>query len=344
MTQIVILMLSYSTQSIDATTLLNCVLCIQPANFLTRIAQIIGITSREVYSLKPISEQDRIAAAHRLGKQLHQWKTSLPPHLGTIRPSSLIPSFRRQATVLKLAYSHAIMHANRPFILGNPSAGSEMQVDECLGAAKSVLESVDGMAHDGPIFHAFWWTHYVTFCALLVTYVWEVQQGRRGKLQESESKHNRLLELASRCQTHLANATASNSPSRRYAIILEEFRTEATRQTARHIAATMAGTERDGSNNTMDIQHNLQSDGLMFGGSEYDALMATQGLNGYAVGPNLLDEWQTTDWLDLDSSVSGRPNLSQHKKVPKLLILSQAFGPYLDAGLSPISWMPNLNV
>ncbi|KAK1624429.1 fungal-specific transcription factor domain-containing protein [Colletotrichum phormii] len=309
--------------------------------FHAKIAQIIGNTSREVYSIKAISEQERVAAAHRLSEKIHEWRASLPPHLGSIRPSMLIPSFRRQATVLKLAYSHAIMHANRLFLLGNLSSGSETQILECIGAARTVLETVDGMAAEGPIFHAFWWTQYVTFCALLVTYVWDIQQKRRGIRLEGEgkAKHTKLMDLAERCQTHLAHATASNSPSRRYAIILEEFRTEGLGQMSRQSQmnsqaprtsaprpaappadAHVAPTQGNGGNGGAT----MAADGFDFNHA-YAAESGTvdmmdQGDAGF-LGSNLLDEWQTTDWLDLDSS---------------------AFGPYLDIDSSPLAWMPDI--
>ncbi|EGY20130.1 fungal specific transcription factor domain-containing protein [Verticillium dahliae VdLs.17] len=131
------------------------------AYILDKIAQIISKISREVYSIKPISEEERISAAHRLSKEVHEWKESLPPYLGSIHPSMLVPSFRRKSIVLKLGYSHAIMHANRLFLLATVYPESETQIAECLGAARSVFETVDGLAAEGPIFHAFWWTQRI---------------------------------------------------------------------------------------------------------------------------------------------------------------------------------------
>ncbi|KAK1984706.1 fungal-specific transcription factor domain-containing protein [Colletotrichum cereale] len=317
--------------------------------FHAKIAQIIGDTSREVYSIKPISERERAAAAHRLSEKMHSWRASLPPHLGSIRPSMLIPSFRRQATVLKLAYSHAVMHANRLFLLGNnPGSGSGGQVAECVGAARTVLETVDGMAAEGPIFHAFWWTQYVTFCALLVTYVWDIRRKRRGGgglsvegesegegegEGEGRAKHARLMDLAERCQTHLAHATASNSPSRRYAIILEEFRTEGLGQVAPAAQPPVRPSEAQAPAPSRQQQQQQQSHenvggAAMADGFGFDTAYAAassgpvelMGQGGF-LGSGLLDEWQTTDWLELDSS---------------------AFGPYMDVGANPLAWMPDI--
>lgn len=210
------------------------------------------------------------------------------------------------------------MHANRLFLLGNLEASSEPQVAECIGAARVVFETVDRLAKDGPLFHAFWWTHYVTFCALLVTYVWEIQQARRGGALGVQGDHGRLLELASRCHRHLANATATNSPSRKYAVILEEFRREATGRVSRHASPPPGGngeqTARpsvapsDASHvNGWDTSHLAPVDGMGYAPG-YDAGMTEEGMPSFQLGPNLLDEWQTTDWLDLDSSVSVTPD------------------------------------
>ena len=278
--------------------------------FHAKIGQIIGSITREVYTIKGhTSEAERVAAASRLIQQANDWRASLPVHLGSIRPSMLIPTYRRQATVLKLAYSHAIMHASRLFILGNNNNTSarsadalhQPHVDECIAAAKSVLEAVDYMTREGPIFHAFWWTHYVTFCALVVVYVWEIQQRRVNRPSAGDAEmRSRLMELAEKCQQHLAQATATNSPSRRYAVILEEFRA----------AATSQPSKPDGEPVVSRLPHHTQQNETL--GQEHLGLSAEDVNHGPGnldhqehlhLDPHLLDEWQTTDWLDLDSSV-----------------------------------------
>ncbi len=292
-----------------------------------RIAQIIGKITREVYSIRLVSEQERVSAAHRLCEALHSWKASLPPHLGAVRPSTLIPSFRRQCIVLRIAYSHAIMHANRFFLLGNfSSRSSEMQVAECIRAAKTVLEIVDGLARDSPIFHAFWWTHYVAFCALVVTYAWEIQQQQiQRDVSMAGAKtppvdRTALLDLAERCQTHLAQATATNSPSRRYAIILEELRSEAQRQqqqpnrgtvtntAARPEGSTMPAAEKGGPiDHSLVLQCDQNPQPFHLGDiSVHDfaptMLDPADGFGSLPANP-IFETWNMTDWLELDSSV-----------------------------------------
>ncbi|KAH6693577.1 fungal-specific transcription factor domain-containing protein [Plectosphaerella plurivora] len=251
--------------------------------FHAKVAQLIDRVSREVYSIKRIPHHERLAAAEKVGRALHEWKEALPYHLGTLRPMSLIPPFRRQAMALKLAYCHAIMHANRPFLLGTTvqqasSVPLQDSVNECINAARIALETVDAMSADGTLFHAFWWTPYVTFCALAVVYVWEIQQNRSATAPE-EQGFNDLLELAERCQNHLAQATTPDSPSRRYNIILEELRQEAKYRSMRSQRSTGPLVTVEG------VQVPFEGDGGLY-------------------GMNPLDDWQTTDWLDLDSSVS----------------------------------------
>lgn len=283
-----------------------------------KLAQIAERISREVYSIKAIPDQARLAASHRLGADLRHWKGSLPAFLGAINPSSLIPSFRRQSTALRLSYCHALMLAHRPFLLKNSFRDdadmrglARESSKECISAAQSVLESVDRMAREGRLFHAFWWTHYVCFCALGVVYVWAIQNSKDTSTIEARCK---ILDQAERCLTVLAQATASNSPSRRYSIILQELRTEAKRKTARQVQEHPQPTPKavgeggmhapgdlHGLNAVLDVS-SLHTDPVQqiwqpLFGSPIDT--ATPGLQ------NFLDDWQTIDWLHLDSSAFG---------------------------------------
>ncbi|KAJ4993425.1 fungal specific transcription factor domain-containing protein [Stagonosporopsis vannaccii] len=289
-----------------------------------KLAQIAERISREVYSIKSIPDDERLAAAHRLGAELRQWRASLPPFLGAINPSSLIPSFRRQAMALRMSYSHAVMLAHRPFLLKNTVRHSEDlrrlardSITECIKAAQSVLEAVDRMAREGRLFHAFWWTHYVCFCALVVVYVWAIQESNNNP---TVAERRKILDQAEKCLNHLAQATATNSPSRSYSIILQELRTEAKRKTARamqeptQLASSMANIA-DGPD-ALHARLSLPDEGTM-----QDAAVAQlwQPLFGSPIDAsdpglqNFLDDWQTTDWIDLDSSAfASLPSHTNH--------------------------------
>ncbi|KAK6086971.1 fungal specific transcription factor domain-containing protein [Seiridium cupressi] len=299
----------------------------------TQIASILSEAARTVYSIKQIPRQDRIAAANRLSEELRKWRISLPPHLGSIAPSSLIPRFRRQATTLKIAYSHATMHVNRLFLLGRISAGSETQIREAIVAANTVLETIDEMVTEGgTIFHAFWWSHYVTFCALAVVYAWEIQ-ARKTRIDifpDHAIDQSELLDLAERCQRHLAEATASNSPSRKYALILDKLRREVIRNLKNDQVTDVHGHSMNNRSPNANIQgrsavpqmvelrNQDQSNGLGLGE------LSPQG----RFGPPLdsmnwsIQDWQSEDWLNLDS---------------------MAFGTFPDSHDSPFTWDGNEN-
>ncbi|KAK6523332.1 hypothetical protein TWF281_001311 [Arthrobotrys megalospora] len=278
-----------------------------------KLAQIIGAISKEVYSTKKMPKTDRLAAADRLGSQLKEWKATLPAHLGRIRPSSLIPSFRRQATAMKLAHSHAVLHAFRPFLMRQTSQQSQLPLSDgvlqCLSAAKIALQTVDGMATDGSLFHAFWWTHYVLFCALSVVYVWEIQQSTSSGQQYGSEDSMQLFELAERCHSHLTREMTACSPSKRYSVILEELRLEAKHRSARNTPqGIIIQTPRADASTLPSNPFGQPVAGQLYG-NQGDAII-------YDTNP-IWNEWQTGDWLDLDGS---------------------AFGPFSDAEGSPVLW------
>ncbi|KAK6339971.1 hypothetical protein TWF718_009358 [Orbilia javanica] len=288
-------------------------------NFLkltnSRLAQIIGAISKEVYSTKKMPKSDRLAAADRLGNQLKEWKATLPAHLGRIRPSSLIPSFRRQATAMKLAHSHAVLHAYRPFLMRQTAQQSQLPLSDgvlqCLSAAKVALQTVDGMAVDGSLFHAFWWTHYVLFCALSVVYVWEIQQSTSSGKQYGSENAIQLFELAERCHSHLTREMTACSPSRRYSVILEELRLEAKHRSARNTPQGIVIQTPNAHANASSLPPNP------FGQTVAGQLYSNPGdAIIYDTNP-IWNEWQTGDWLDLDGS---------------------AFGPFSDTEGSPVFW------
>lgn len=271
-----------------------------------KLAQLIERTTKEVYSLKPISTHERLAAARRCGEALHSWRESLPPHLGAVRPLSLAPIFCRQATALTLAYCHAIMHANRPFLLGADSMPAERNgltplddsVEKCLSAARTALETVDSMSQDSSLFYSLWWTPYVTFCALAVVYVWEIQN------RQSDAAAD-LLKLAERCHSHLELATATDSPSRRYGIILKELQHEARYQSTGsqseqpgQLEGNLSATIADPRSEFLPVADEVE----VGNPSLADSSLGGLGVSGQS---RLLEAWQTTDWLDLDSSAFG---------------------------------------
>lgn len=194
------------------------------------------------------------------------------------------------------------MHANRPFLLEYSTDTEQVPlgqcVAECLSAAKMALVTINSMFSDGQVlFYALWWTPYVTFCALAVVYIWEIKQREDGI---TEAEDSLLFGLAEQCQSHLASALGFESASRRYSLIIEELRLEAKHRSSQafdrqntpsqhrdsNVMGKNGGTDAVGS-----VANNL--------GSIFEDPVET--------GFNSLSQWQATDWLDLDSSVSRIP-------------------------------------
>lgn len=168
----------------------------------------------------------------------------MPPLFNSVRATSLIPPLCRQSQVLQLAYSHAMIHVTRSSLLNDftdltrrppaPHPTVAGIVQKCIRSAEDVIKLVDSLAEQGIMVQSFWFTHYVCFCAIIVVYIYIIQQHRLPSTsphRTEDPNHLRyLFSLAEACQQHLAEATRKNCPSRRYSIILEELRREVHRQ------------------------------------------------------------------------------------------------------------------
>lgn len=271
----------------------------------TKLACLVGEISDGLYPIKPLPESQRMQTAQRLATELENWHHSLPALLKA-NPSSLVRGFRRQCVALRLAYKHAVVHLHRPFLLGpaltQPSSDANpmhefrrTSTKICISAARDALRTIDALAQEGPLFHAFWWTHYITFCVLTVTYVWNMQRETH-ELEGIDA--DALMALAERCHMHLANATTTNSPSRRYSIILDELRGEPRAQAPMASGATGLNDQA------------LPSDAINTIPATDPSVMVND--TGYAGNPDvssldiqtMLMNWQASDWLELDASVS----------------------------------------
>ena len=262
-----------------------------------------------MYNIQKRTKQEIATATRRYEQQLAEWESSLPLHLGKIKPSSLVPEFRRQAVALKLAFAHARMHLQRPYLLGNmnhSNDGSHVQhnITDCLTAAQDALQIVNSMALDGSLINSLWWMYYVAFCALSVVYIWEIQQKTQATTVDAGMDMKILLDLADQCHTHLAQKAPANSPSRAYSIVLEELREEAKQRASQQMSNNLQGDEACG--NAPAAAHGLgssQNMDLSTAGLEATSLMPDGDIS-MTLGPNIWDGWSTTDWLDFDSSVS----------------------------------------
>lgn len=225
---------------------------VSPSNDNPRLGRILGDISRQIYSINTLTRDSPLETAIRLTSELEKWKETVPPLFNSVHPSSLIPPLCRQSQVLQLAYSHAMIHVTRSFLLNDftdlsrrpkvPHPMVSSHVQKCIQAAEDIMTIVDGLAQQGVLIQSFWFTHYVCFCAVLVVYIHTIQQHRKtlgasssasvssAASLDGSDKLRQLFSLAESCQQHLAEATRKNCPSRRYGIILEELRQEVHRQ------------------------------------------------------------------------------------------------------------------
>ncbi|PYH79249.1 hypothetical protein BO82DRAFT_340842 [Aspergillus uvarum CBS 121591] len=218
--------------------------------FHVLLARILTRAVKEPYVQTGISTREQIATICTLHEQVQSWQAGLPPFLsGVIHPSSLVPVFRRQLTVLRLARYHAVMLITRPLLLRNYGQmwlECETTYQEllctCLTAACDAIELILGFVHDDELYTAFWYSQYIAFNALSIIYIYLIQlrQGRIFRVRppflprpegslDAELDEATLYKLSTLAQDHLANATARNAPSWKYSVILQGLRQELTR-------------------------------------------------------------------------------------------------------------------
>jgi hypothetical protein len=258
-----------------------------------------------VYHLGDGRQADHAAAADALIHELKAWHAALPPHLGMVKLSTLVASYRREATAVTLAYCHALIHATRPFLLGDVNSLSDdpamqTRINECLSAARKALEIIERIVGDRELSHSFWWTQYVLFCALAVIYVWEIQHKALRDPMPNFNSHETLFALAEKCRFHFQGAGSAAPPNHRYGLILDELRLEAQRQTVLNgNSRAMSGTGQSAEPGIDDTLSLWADHPMADQTAELD--MSTNSI--FFSGASMLQTWQSTDWLDLDSSV-----------------------------------------
>ncbi|KAF6827503.1 fungal specific transcription factor domain-containing protein [Colletotrichum plurivorum] len=226
-----------------------------------KLSRIVSMILRDLYSIRPSSFSNRCALAAKYSQNLKQWRAELSQFLDDgINTALLIPIFQRQRNVLNLAYWHAVILTHRPFLLSNfarlqrngksrrkSGAPHKDQTDDsvhaCLDAAMHVVDTVNDLIQAGQLFRAFWFTSYFAFSAVVVLYVYTIQQ-RTAPAETWQAYFN----AATRCQTQLATLADNESQLvARYCLVLEELRIEALRQTERlHAAAAGVGNQQNG--------------------------------------------------------------------------------------------------
>ncbi|KAK7701612.1 hypothetical protein SLS57_011661 [Botryosphaeria dothidea] len=278
-----------------------------------KLSRILANILRDLYGIKPPSSDDRYRLAAKYNDELNEWRTSLAYLLDTdgVDPSLFLPIFLRQRNVLNLAFWHAQILVHRPFLLSNfagltnysinrskLSGNSKLayHVQRCLDAAMNIVRVVDDLTNQSQIYSTYWFTHYFAFCAVVVLYVYTIQQ--RHSSPEYYLPHFRA---AAKCQEQISNIATKGSLAERYGVVLQELRLEILRHneflaTQGASAATMPllGSDLVFLDQGAVLGSGLAADGLQQMG--HDAFAEASPSSSIA---------QLTGWGQFDSLVTG---------------------------------------
>ncbi|KAM7206407.1 Fungal specific transcription factor domain containing protein [Naviculisporaceae sp. PSN 640] len=203
---------------------------------------------REVYTLQDRPDEERIVSAVLLSKEVEGWRLCLPPHLSAFQALSLLPIFRRQSTLLRIAYYHALILATRPFLLHDfPMEISErkqfhsQQITKCVDACIACLQAINAVAcgRDCLQFQSLFYAHHVAFIAASALCVVPVTRARQmaapGRKRSYQSTDKRSMELVDMAIGFLKEGANPHCVSRRYALILEEMKIESIKHTPKPV-------------------------------------------------------------------------------------------------------------
>ncbi|KAI9035725.1 uncharacterized protein KD926_002946 [Aspergillus affinis] len=203
-----------------------------------KLSRIISGILRDLYGIQKTTLQMQMSAAAKYGAELSQWRKKLSAFLDLPSIDMLITLYQRQYNVLNLAFSHAQILLYRPFVLKNfavlASATSKKNeqlhgtinenVQSCLNAAMKIVGIVRDLCEHGKMYHAFWFTHYYAFSAIVVLYVHVIQNRSQAVNIQGDSLYFQAGEQA---QKDLATCGSTSSFAQRYVMVLEELRKEA---------------------------------------------------------------------------------------------------------------------
>lgn len=175
-----------------------------------------------IYTLRDISEDDRLRCVVCLLSEIKEWRRDFPPTL--VQPRN--PLFRRQAALLELGCYHASILLTRPFIThpyphqGQKTAAVDAFLKICCETVKLTLKSTADISQldaDPRMFKALWYVHQVSFCCIstvhLLPRIREYQKRYSDQaLSTFDSVDAELRQLADRATKALAEDTGVICP------------------------------------------------------------------------------------------------------------------------------------
>ncbi|KAK4444052.1 fungal-specific transcription factor domain-containing protein [Podospora aff. communis PSN243] len=277
----------------------------------------------EVYTLRDVPEEERLECAARLAGDVEAWQRNLPP-LMQQRETALLSIFRRQSTILRLAYYHAQMLVYRPFLTapyphwGDKKRLADHAVKEVLEVARHTSVMFFDLARNlqPRMFGTIWYAHQVGYIAAGIIYFTPHFRERQSLFggphyRGYEGTDEKRKEIADRMTDILDTGTNPYSPGPRFAAILKELKAEAERQLNPNNPPYVPNREES---LAMSPSEQLLADALradweadLSGHSTWNPQNPTQG--AAPGGPKRLwDTFKITDWNDFDSAAFGPIN------------------------------------
>ncbi|KAK7530009.1 finger protein [Phyllosticta citribraziliensis] len=293
------------------------------------LSRIMASILRDLYGIKPLSRERQQFLADKNDKALAEWRKRTSYILdGGFDDSFVLPIFLRQRNVLNLAYWHAQILIRRPFLLRNlanlttqtstEDRASDRHhpsghIQQCIDAAMNIVNHVDKMSTTGQMQSTFWFTHYFAFCAVMVLYVFTIQE------QNSHPQlYERLFDAGKKCQGQISEISIPGSLAERYGVVLEELRLEILRYNnylaSREQVLATNGTSGPGENQDLAGMETGPgaTNGHFNGGSrnpnhnaEIGALGQLQSNQFSPLDGSTSDIAEFPDWGQFDSLVTG---------------------------------------
>ena len=132
-------------------------------------------------------------------------------------------------------------------------------------------------------------------------YVWYTQQP---SIDIEGVDRQKLMMLSEQCQVYLAQATATNSPSRRYSIILEELRSESLKEYPYSMPEMHQMPQIEPQEIPMATPQMPMNSAVSLPFSSPSLVQTNIETSNPQEIKNPFMNWQTSDWLEIDASVS----------------------------------------
>ncbi|KAL2813473.1 fungal-specific transcription factor domain-containing protein [Aspergillus cavernicola] len=202
-----------------------------------RLSWMIGKVLRDFYSSYPRSVTEQISLATHHLQYVRNWREEF---CNTLAPDDLDPGLTDPTLLLlrdflNLVSSHSTILITRPFLLDKLASSHgthrshttdeerevNLCIDQCKSAALSIIDILSNVDHADHMVRLFWFTPFIALSAITVLYSYSACKGSAlAKLDDN------CFSAASRCQILLLSLVREDSLAAKYALLLEDLRSE----------------------------------------------------------------------------------------------------------------------